>query len=214
MVDPVESGLILPRRLERLKQVAARRLHGLAVVLDNLQDPHNASAVLRSCDSFGVQNVYVIERDKGFAVAPGVSHGCERWLTICRAEDPEESLRRLRADGYKLLSADPAGDAASLYEQDFTGKVALVFGNETQGVASEVRAQCDGSFVIPMFGFSQSLNVSVAAAVALSYATQQRRQWLGGSATDDAARSKALLEFWVKREVEGKARDVGTTGPT
>ena len=65
-----------------------------------------------------------------------------------------------------------------------------------------------------MFGFSQSLNVSVAAAVALSYATQQRRQWLGGSATDDAARSKALLEFWVKREVEGKARDVGTTGPT
>ena len=206
MTDPVEAGLILPRRLARLEAVSAQRLHHLAVILDNLQDPHNASAILRSCDAFGVQNVYVIERDRQFDISTGVSHGCERWLTIHRVECPHETLRQLKAEGFRILSADPADDALPLHEQGFVGKVALVFGNETSGIDRATRPYCDGRFVIPMVGFSRSLNVSVAAAVALWHATQQRRRSLGDETSDDPAAREALLDFWVTREVQGKMR--------
>ncbi len=204
--DPAASGLILPRRLARLRHVAERRLHHLAVVLDNLQDPHNASAVLRSCDAFGVQNVYVIERDRQFSVAKGVSHGCERWLTIHGVDDPAAMLEGLKRAGVRILSADPTPNAVPIYDLDLAGKVALVFGNETHGVDSETRGYCDGSFVIPMAGFSRSLNVSVAAAVALSHATQEVRLALGEELSDDPAQSEALLKAWVARETAAKTR--------
>ena len=201
-----EADLILPRRRERIEVVAARRMHDLVVILDNLQDPHNASAVLRSCDAFGVQNVYVIERSRQFSLSSGVSHGCERWLTVVRADDPDGAMGRLKADGFRLLSADPQDRAASLYETDFTGKVGLVFGNETDGVASETRTYCDGSFVIPMAGFSRSLNVSVAAAISLSWAMRQRRARLGDGQTDSPERSEELLRNWIDRECAQKKR--------
>lgn len=201
-----DPALILPRRRERLSDVAARRMHRLVVVLDNLQDPHNASAVLRSCDAFGVQNVYVIERSRAFSISQGVAQGCDRWLTVHRADDPDRTLSELKSADYALLSADPTDDATSLYDVDFAGNVALVFGNETDGVAGETRAHCDGSFVIPMAGFSRSLNVSVAAAVSLSWATRQRRDWLGDAQTDDPVLSHKLLDFWLDRECLSKKR--------
>jgi len=181
-------------------------MHRLVVVLDDLQDPHNASAVLRSCDAFGVQNVYVIERNREFSISQGVSQGCDRWLTVHRVATPERTLAELKAADYALLSADPTDDAMSLYQVDFTGNVAIVFGNETDGVAGETRAYCDGSFVIPMAGFSRSLNVSVAAAVSLSWALRQRREWLGDAQTDDPARSQKLLDSWLDRECRSKRR--------
>ena len=200
----MEAGFILQRRVARLKATAAKRMHELVVILDNLQDPHNASAVLRSCDAFGVQNVYVIERSREFSVSRGVSQGCDRWLTLHRVEDPDATLRRLKAEGFRLLSAEPDEDATPLYDEDFTGKAALVFGNETSGVAGETRGYCDGSFVVPMAGFSRSLNVSVAAAVSLSWAVQQRRARLDGVQSDVPALSEQLYQAWVKREVEDK----------
>ena len=206
MADPLTNGWILPRRVERLRFVAERRLHHLVVVLDNLQDPHNASAVLRSCDVFGVQNVVVLERDRTFAVSTGVSHGCERWLTIERPESPEQALSRLKAEGFRLWSADPAEDAISLYDLDCGGRLALVFGNETHGVAAATRPYCDGRFVIPMAGFSRSLNVSVAAAVSLAHVCRMRRDALGGRLSDDPEKSKELFRLWVERELERKSR--------
>lgn len=200
----MEAGFILQRRVARLKATAAKRMHELVVILDNLQDPHNASAVLRSCDAFGVQNVYVIERSRKFSVSRGVSQGCDRWLTLHRVEDPDATLRRLKAEGFRLLSAEPDEDATPLYDEDFTGKVALVFGNETSGLAGETRGHCDGSFVVPMAGFSPSLNVSVAAAVSLSWAVQQRRARLDGVQSDVPALSEQLYQAWVKREIEDK----------
>ena len=207
------GNLILPRRRERLEAVAARRMHRLVVVLDNLQDPHNASAVLRSCDAFGIQNVYVVERSRQFSISQGVSHGCERWLTVHRADDPDRTLSELKAAEYDLLSADPADDATSVYDVDFTGNVALVFGNETDGVTGETRTHCDGSFVIPMAGFSRSLNVSVAAAVSLSWAVRQRRQWLDDAQSDDPVMSQKLLESWLDRERRSRKRQPDTGIP-
>ena len=204
-VMPDQSpSFVLPRRYARLKDVASRRMHDLVVILDNLQDPHNASAVLRSCDAFGVQNVYVIERSREFSVSRGVSQGCDRWLTIHRVDEPDVTLRDLKAQGFRILLADPEASATPLYEQDFAGKVALVFGNETSGAAGETRAYCDGRFVVPMVGFSQSLNVSVAAAVSISFAVERRRSWLGGEQTDAPRRSEDLLQAWVTREIAAR----------
>ena len=165
-----------PERRNRIETVLSRRQTDLTVVLENVFDPHNISAVMRSCDAVGVQEIYVlttkIPRHQKWGVRS--SSSAAKWLTVHQFEDAGECLDALRKKYSRLLTTHLSGDAVSVYEQDLTQSTALIFGNEHAGVSEEIRALCDGNFIIPQVGMIQSLNISVACAVSLYEAFRQK----------------------------------------
>jgi tRNA (guanosine-2'-O-)-methyltransferase len=158
--------VVTAERLARIEQVVSGRTDSLVVVLDQLSDPHNASAVLRSADAFGVQRVHAVVGEHGFRASRGVSKGTHRWLDIVRYETADACARRLKSEGYSIYVAAMGGECspAGLHE---VSRLAVVFGNEHRGVSLAMRNAADGSFSIPMGGFVESLNVSVAAAITM-----------------------------------------------
>jgi len=160
------SPVVTPERLERIEEVVRNRTDGLVLVLDHIADPHNSSAVLRSADAFGVQTVHVIVGEHGFRASRGVSKGTHRWLDVVRYESAEACARHLKKDGYAIYVAAMGADTQPEDLHD-TRRLAVVFGNEHRGVSPEMRSLADGTFAIPMCGFVESLNISVAAAITM-----------------------------------------------
>jgi len=165
-----------PERRERLLSVLNKRQSGLTVVLENVQDPHNISAVMRTCDAVGIQEIYVLNNKipKHKKWGAKSSSSAAKWLTIHQFSDVDECVAALRQKYEKIYTTHLSSDAVGLYEIDFTGAVALVFGNEHGGVSDEIRALADGNFIIPQVGIIQSLNISVACAVSIYEALRQR----------------------------------------
>jgi tRNA (guanosine-2'-O-)-methyltransferase len=165
--------LVLDRRAQRLRDIIGQRLESVQVVFDAPHDPHNGAAVLRSCEAFGVQHVHVIERIEGFLSAPSVSRGAEKWVDLHRWQRASDVIAKLRSEGVELVAADPDGelDPAALAS---IPRLALVLGNERDGIEAELQAACTRRVRVPMRGFVESLNVSVSAAILLAYATNGR----------------------------------------
>jgi tRNA (guanosine-2'-O-)-methyltransferase len=165
-----------PERTRKLETVLSRRQNDLTVVLENVFDPHNISAVMRSCDAVGVQELYVlntkIPRHKKWGARS--SSSAAKWLTIHQFGNADECIAQLRQRYDRILTTHLDGDATSLYALDLTQKLALVFGNEHAGVSEEIRSLADGNFIIPQQGMIQSLNISVACAVSLYEAYRQK----------------------------------------
>ena len=164
------APVVTPERLRRIQAVVEERTDNLVVVLDRLSDPHNSSAVLRSADAFGIQNVHAIVGRYGFRASRGVSKGTHRWLDVIRYETAKACAKRLKEDGYRIYVAVMNGDATPS-DLCSVSRVAVVFGHEHRGVSPEMRAEADGTFAIPMRGFVESLNVSVAAAITMQTLT-------------------------------------------
>ena len=164
-------------RQQKIGQVLSKRQNDLTVVLENVFDPHNISAVMRSCDAIGIQEIYVlntkIPRHKKWGARS--SSSAAKWLTIHQFENNEECFAELRKKYGHILTTHLSGDARSLYELDLSQSTALVFGNEHAGVSDEIRALADGNFIIPQVGMIQSLNISVACAVSLYEAFRQKQ---------------------------------------
>jgi len=165
-----------PERREKLLSVLNKRQNDLTVVLENVSDPHNISAVMRTCDAVGVQELYVlntkIPRHKKWGAKS--SSSAVKWLTIHQFENAEECFSSLRKKYSTILTTHLSSDAVSLHEIDFTLPLALVFGNEHSGVSEEIRKLADSNFVIPQAGIIRSLNISVACAVTLYEAFRQK----------------------------------------
>lgn len=166
-----------PERSARLLAVLNKRQSDLTVVLENVSDPHNISAVMRTCDAVGVQEVYVlntkIPRHKKFG--PRSSSSAAKWLTVHQFTNAEACFTDLRQKYDRILTTHLSSDAINLYDIDFTGRIALIFGNEHSGVSDEIRAMADGNFIIPQVGIIKSLNISVACAVSLYEAQRQKK---------------------------------------
>lgn len=184
--------VVLPGRLERLGAVAAARLGSVTVVLESVIDPHNTAAVLRTSDAHGVGEVHMIELGARPLLARRVTRGCERWMDIALHRSVAPCVGALRARGFELWLADMAG-AATLEEVARRPRVALVFGNEHLGASAEMRAACAGTFAVPMRGMVESLNVSVAAGIALHAVTKDRPGDLGDGQVR-ALRARFLME--------------------
>jgi len=197
---------VTPARLRKMRAVLAQRLARLTIVLDNVYDPHNLSAVLRSCDAFGIQDVHVIESVERFVVSRGVTQGADKWLSIHRWPAFAPCRTYLRRRGFRLYATALTGTPVSVYNLSMTERIAVVFGNEHRGVAAATVAACDGTVIIPMTGFVQSLNVSVAAAVALATLSQAMRAALGTRAALPVQRQRALLRAWLARHVSDSPR--------
>jgi tRNA (guanosine-2'-O-)-methyltransferase len=164
-----------PEREQRITSVLDKRQENITIVLENVFDPHNISAVMRTCDAVGVQDLYVlntrIPRHKKWGAK---SSSSAKWLTIHQYSDAAQCFADLRKRADQIFATHLSSDAVSLYEMDFTGRIALVFGNEHSGVSDEIRALADGNFIIPQVGIIRSLNISVACAVTLYEAFRQK----------------------------------------
>lgn len=190
--------VVLPERLARIERIVAARVSSVVVVIESLADPHNASAILRTCDAFGVGEVHAIERNTRVMITTRVTRGCEKWLDLRRHDTPAQCAAVLKARGYSLYVADMRADR-KLEEVATIPRIALAFGNEHAGISEELRAVADGTFAIPMRGMVESFNVSVAAAIALYETTRQRRGDLGHR---EATELKARLLMESVREAE------------
>jgi len=165
-----------PEREERLSFVLNKRQNDLTVVLENVFDPHNISAVMRTCDAVGIQEIYVlnnrIPRHKKWGRQS--SSSAAKWLTIHQFSDVGECFDLLRKNYSKIFATHLSSTSVDLYDIDFTQRIALVFGNEHSGVSEEILPLVDGNFIIPQMGIIRSLNISVACAVTLYEAFRQK----------------------------------------
>ena len=166
-----------PERKERLLSVLSKRQNDITVVLENVFDPHNISAVMRTCDAIGIQDIFILNNKipKHKKWGSRSSSSASKWLSIHQYADAAECFAELRKRYSKILTTDLSSDAVFLHQINFTESIALVFGNEHSGVSDEIRAMADGNFIIPQVGIIKSLNISVACAVTLYEAMRQKK---------------------------------------
>jgi tRNA (guanosine-2'-O-)-methyltransferase len=166
-----------PERYQRLTSVLNKRQPDLTVVLENVFDPHNVSAVMRTCDAVGIQDIFILNNK----IPPHKKWGyrssstAAEWLTIHQFTNVDECFTELRKRYKKIYATHLSEDATMLHQLNLTESVALVFGNETFGVSEEITKLVDGTFIIPQVGIIKSLNISVACAVTLYEAFRQKQ---------------------------------------
>jgi tRNA (guanosine-2'-O-)-methyltransferase len=191
------------RRVARLESALRHRQPDLTVVLENVHDLHNVSAVMRTCDAVGIQTlhlIYTYEEPPENALARRVSAGTAKWIDFVQWDSVASCYASLHSTGMRVLATALSETAVSIFEQDFTSPVALAFGNEMRGLSEEAIELADGEIYIPMVGMVQSLNISVSCAVTLYEAHRQRL----AAGTYDAPRMSQddidrTLEEWIKR---------------
>ena len=203
-----------PQRLQRLRDVLARRQPDLTVLMDNVHKPHNFSAVLRTCDAVGVHTAHGVWPGERIRALGATSGGAGKWVNVVTHRDADSAARALRTQGFAIVAAH-AGDGAREYrELDYTRPTAFVLGAELDGVSAAARAAADAQVFIPMHGFAESLNVSVAAAVLLFEAQRQR---LAAGLYDrcrlDADTHARTLFEWAHPEVAAHCRRHGLPYP-
>ncbi len=165
-----------PERSEKLLKVLSQRQANLTVVLENVHDPRNVTAVMRTCEAVGIQNIYVISTKEPILEKFGYKSGSSssKWITMHKFDSVAECFAELRTKFEVILTTHLSSKAIDLYKIDFTQSIALVFGNEHSGVSDEANELADGNFIIPQMGIIQSLNISVACAVSIYEAYRQK----------------------------------------
>jgi tRNA (guanosine-2'-O-)-methyltransferase len=196
------SPLLLDDRRARIDAAVAARLGGLRVVIENLHDPHNGAAVLRSAEAFGIQRVDVIESFEPFRFSSTVTQGCEKWLDVVRHPTLDKGVEALRRDDFVIYAAVP-GAEASVEDLDFGRPAAVMVGNEHEGLTGAAIDAADRTFSIPMAGLTASLNLSVATALIAERAAALRRRALRSEGDLDAAAQLRLRARFYAASVRG-----------
>lgn len=175
--------LLTPDRREKIERVVGLRNFDTAVVLESIYDRGNVSAVMRSAEGLGFGNFHVIETQEKFKESARVTQGADKWVEIKKWKQTTDCVRTLKQQGYKICVTHLDAKSKPLHEIDFSGKVALVLGNEKDGVSAEMIAAADETIIIPMTGFVQSFNISVAGALSLYHISQDRLKKRGSNAS-------------------------------
>jgi len=170
--------MITNHRLEKFKRVAALRQE-MTVIFENVHDPHNIGAVLRSCDSVGIQEVYILYTEDNLTIdklkeIDSTATGVRKWMNVHVFRDAAACFKAVREKYDLILATHLNKEAKALHDLELTGKIAFLFGNEHAGISEESLKYSDHNFIIPQFGMAQSLNISVACAVTLYEALRQR----------------------------------------
>ncbi len=210
------AEFLVPERKARIDAVVANRTRTLTVVLEAFCDPQNVNAVLRTCEAFGVQEIHVVEGPmKPWDRNRKISQNADKWLDVRRWRSTAECLGELRSQGFAVYATHLGPGARALGDLSFAGKVALVFGNESRGVSPQALALADARYAIPMLGFVQSLNVSVAAAVSLARAVERRvaeRGRHGDLPAEEAAELRRRFYVLAVKQRARIARAAAATG--
>lgn len=202
-----QPEFLTPERRRRIDAVVAQRTRTLTVVIEALGDPQNVNAVLRTAEAFGLQEVHVVEGPmKAYDRNKKISQNADKWLEVVRWKTSAECLAHLKGRGFRVYATHLGEGSKDLVELSFAHPVALVFGNEHRGVSEEALAAADLRYAIPMRGFSQSLNVSVAAAVSLFRAVERREAERGRHGDLEDAEAEALRARFYTKSVKQRTR--------
>ena len=196
-----QDSYITARRKKRILEVLGRRQRDIVLIINNIHDPHNVSAILRSCDAFGIQEVHFLYTSEPFpALGKKSSASAKKWVDVFRHTSAADMVEKLKARGFTILCTGFGAGARSLTRVDFISPAAVVLGNEHRGVDEELIRLSDGEIYIPMQGMVQSFNVSVAAALILYEAWRQRE---AGGTIARSGFSKAEIEKyyqeWIRK---------------
>lgn len=187
---------VTPERLARVQAALAARVGSVVAVAEAVHRRHNTSAILRSCESFGVHEVHLVT--EGFTPAAGAARGAERWVHMRAFEKVSDSLEELKGRGFRILVADFIEPHWSPDEVPLDRPIAVVFGSEARGVSERARSLSEGAITIPMWGLTTSLNVSVSAAIILNRLTERIRAERGPDLSE--MEQKRFLEEWLEIE--------------
>ena len=195
-----DRGLLNEVRRFRIEQTLSNRTRSLVTVLDGVHDPHNQAAVMRTSEALGLQEIHVIAGDEQrIRPSPRVTQNAHKWLDLQRHSTFDQAAESLRKRGFEIWGAGLAESSIPLDELPVERPLALVFGNESVGLQPQTLSSCDGSFEIPLRGFSQSLNVSVAAALALWSVLCERESRFGNAGDlDEEERMRLRRKFYYR----------------
>ena len=199
------SGLVTEKRLERIEEILAQRTRYITVVLEDIYQSQNASAVLRTCECFGIQDVHIVENYNAYNINPMVLKGSDKWLNISRYNQSDnnsaEVVNCLKSEGYRIIATSLQEGSTTLNSFDISrGKCAIVFGNEHQGVSKHIMEQADEHLKIAMCGFTQSLNISVSAGIVISQLVQKLKDKVDWQLTSEE--KKMVRTEWLKCSVK------------
>jgi tRNA (guanosine-2'-O-)-methyltransferase len=174
------GSFITDQRKELFESIIRQRTFYITVVLEDIFQPHNASAVLRTCDCFGIQNVHIIENRNKYQINPDVTLGSDKWLNLIRYTSEKnnslDAVKALRERGYRIIATTPHDHSVSLNNFDLSkGKFALFFGTELNGLSGDILKNADENLQIPIYGFTESFNISVSAAIILHSLSEKLR---------------------------------------
>jgi tRNA (guanosine-2'-O-)-methyltransferase len=200
--DRLVAAMLTPARVARFRAVAAHRLGCLTAALEDLYDPRNVSAAIRTCEVFGCAAVHVIAA-ADYEATHGIARAADRWLTVQRHGDLAAAVAHLRAAGYTIVGTRPAGDAVPFTEFPLPPRLCVLMGREHDGLSAAAQTQCDAFVTIPMFGFTQSLNISCALAILLQHFAEAYRR-SGRDVGLPAAAQAELLRAWCERDLRLK----------
>lgn len=192
-------------KIELFDKLIEDRTKHVTVVLEDIFQPHNSSAVMRSCDCFGIQDVHIIENEHEYLLDPDVTLGSTKWLNVERHNTNKNNtldcITKLKKQGYKIVATTPHENGKSLYDIPVDEKTALVFGTEQFGVSDVIMEHADEFLTIPMYGFTESFNISVSAAVCLYELTKRLHQSDINWKLSEKERYEIMLQ-WVKNSIK------------
>ncbi|HSP11163.1 MAG TPA: RNA methyltransferase [Salegentibacter sp.] len=197
LLDHLKSFLT-PRRNKLFEEVLSKRTNFFTVVTQDVHQLHNTSAVIRSCDVFGIQNIHVIEERQPRRIDKEIAMGAQKWVDVNRYNSTNDCISNLRGKGYQIVATTPYGDARNLEEFEISKPSAVFFGTEKDGLSEEVLKEADVRLKIPMQGFTESLNISVSAAIILQSLTSRLRN--SDQFWQLTSEEKLAIEFhWAKK---------------
>ncbi len=200
------SHFTTKERFDLFEKIILYRTRYLSVLIEDVYSPHNASAILRSCDLFGIQDVHIVENKNKFTLSKGVALGSSKWLNLINHNQSEnntiQAINKLKSDGYKIVATVPQKDAQLLEEFDITDSPRVImFGTELQGLSDIAIENADEFLKIPQFGFTESFNISVAVAVIMHHLSWKMKQQNINWELSDVEKDEILID-WLKKSVK------------
>lgn len=200
------ENFITSERTERFLQILEKRTKYITVAVEDVFQLHNTSAVIRSCEIFGIQEAHVIEGRFGKRLDKNIAMGAQQWVDVRRYNNTIDCIKKLKNDKYKIIATTPHNDSCFLNDFKVDKKIALFFGTEKEGLSKEVIDQADGFLKIPMNGFTESLNISVSAAIIVQHLTSKLKEKnFSWQLTEEEKMEKRL--DWTKKSI-GSINDV------
>ena len=195
------QSFITERRKELFEEVVSKRTRHFTVVSEDVYQLHNTSAVMRSCDVFGIQELHVIEEKYGKRIDKEIALGAQKWVNINRYDSTMNCVDALRKEDYQIIAATPHNDSQLLHDFDVTKKTAFFFGRERDGLSDTVLNEADGFIKIPMYGFTESLNISVSAAIILQHVVTKLKQSDVDWQLSEEEKLELLID-WTKKTIK------------
>ncbi|WP_300438908.1 RNA methyltransferase [Christiangramia sp.] len=199
---------LTPRRKALFEKVLAQRTNHFTVVAQDVYQLHNTSAVVRSCDVFGIQNIHVIEERIPRRIDKEIAMGAQKWVNINRYNSSRDCVTNLRNKGYRIIATSPHEDSQLLEDFDVATPAALFFGTEKDGLSEEIMREADATIKIPMVGFTESLNISVSAAIILQSLTAKLRNSKVNWQFSEEEKNQIRLE-WTKKTIKNSEELIG-----